>query len=363
MRDLPTRPDLGQLRNQAKDLLHPAEDGEPGALERIDAVFVRPTLASAQLALAREYGFASWPRLKREVERREILDDRDLDRLSRLLTEDPELATSRMERWCDHPKGASPLGYTAMLRYDTSRNAWRDVPGAAEMARALLEAGAPVEGEPDERETPLITAASYGDAEVARVLVEAGADLEARAAEDAGGLPGGTALLHAAVFGMTDVVDVLVAAGAAVHGIEEAAAAGDVTGWLGPDTPDDARVRALVMAADHQRLDVIDRLIAAGTPVDAVDPAFGGHPLRTAAANGRPASVRRLLAHGADPNLRDPEHGRTPLAWCRQNRPGAARTSGYEGRGDPGTGHVVVTGGRVGWAARAGGPSGMLQVA
>lgn len=37
------------------------------------AVSGRLTLASAELALAREYGFASWPRLKREVERREIL--------------------------------------------------------------------------------------------------------------------------------------------------------------------------------------------------------------------------------------------------------------------------------------------------
>ena len=67
------------------------------------------------------------------------------------------------------------------------------------------------------------------------MLIEAGADIEAVAAQDAGGVPGGTALLHAAVFGMTDVVDVLVEAGAPVHGIEEAAAAGDIDGWLTPD--------------------------------------------------------------------------------------------------------------------------------
>jgi hypothetical protein len=29
------------------------------------------------------------------------------------------------------------------------------------------------------------------------------------------------------------------------------------------------------------------------------------------------ASVRRLLAHGADPNLRDPRHHRTPLEECQ----------------------------------------------
>jgi ankyrin repeat protein len=114
---------------------------------------------------------------------------------------------------------------------------------------------------------------------------------------------------------MTAVVDVLVAAGARVHGIEEAAAAGDVSGWLDGAAPD-ARVRALVMAADHERLDAIDALVAAGTPVDATDPAFGGHPLRTAAENGRPASVRRLLDHGADPSLRD-DRGRTPLDLSR----------------------------------------------
>jgi ankyrin repeat protein len=320
MADLPARPDLDQLRRQAKDLLGDARQGDPAALARVRAVSDRPTLAAAQLALAREHGFASWARLKAEVTRRAILDGRDLARLAALLAEDPAQATAKLEHWRDHPKGASPLGYVAMLRYDTARGLWRDVAGTGPLARALLEAGAPVDGDPGDPETPLITAASYGDAAVARVLIEAGADLEATAAADAGGVPGATALGHAAVFGMTEVLDVLVAAGARVHGIEEAAAAGDLDGWLEDRTPPDARVRALVMAADHQRLEVIDRLVAAGTPVDAVDPVWGRHPLRLAAANGRPAGVRRLLAHGADPDLRDAEHRRTPLAWCRHQR-------------------------------------------
>ena len=330
MPDLPARPDLGQLRVQAKELLRSASAGDDQARDRILAVSDQLTLASAQLALAREYGFAGWPKLKREVERREILDDRDLDRLTALLAEEPALATVQMEHWRDHPRGASPLGYTAMLRYDTAGQLWRDLPGTAAVARALIEAGAPVEGEPGERETPLITAASYGDAEVARVLIDAGADLEATAADDAGGVAGGTALLHAAVFGMTDVVDVLVDAGARVDGIEVAAATGDITGWLSDDTPPDARIRALVLAAEHERLDVIDQLVAAGTPVDAVDPVFGGHPLRGAAAGGRAESVRRLLAHGADPNLRDAERNRTPLDLCRKHRPGASNPAAYD---------------------------------
>ena len=44
------------------------------------------------MAVAREYGFASWAKLKTEVDRREILDTRDVTRLNALLAEHPELA-------------------------------------------------------------------------------------------------------------------------------------------------------------------------------------------------------------------------------------------------------------------------------
>lgn len=209
------------------------------------------------------------------------------------------------------------LSHVAMLRYDPTTREWRDVPGTGALAQELLAAGAPVDGRPGDRETPLITAASYGDAEVAAVLVAAGANLAATAAPDAGGVPGGTALLHAAVFGMTAVVDVLARAGARPDSVVEAAAIGDLTGWPLQDTPADDRIRALVMAADHERLDVIDQLLVAGTPVDATDPRWGRQPLRLAATNGRVAAVRHLLARGADPDHRDPVEHRTALEWCR----------------------------------------------
>jgi uncharacterized protein len=317
MPDLPARPDLGQLRHRARDLVRAAQRGDPGAVARIRAVSDRLILSSAQLALAREYGFASWARLKLEVERRDVLNSRDLRRLTRALAEHPELATTKMEHWCDH-KSADPLGYMAMLRFDHDRLGLpRELPGTGAIARALIDAGAPANGRPGDQETPLITAASYGDAEVAKVLIEAGADIDAISAPDSGGVPSGTAVDHAAVFGMTEVLDVLVAAGARISSLEMAAAAGDITGWpLARLTPQ-SRLRALVFAADHQRLDVIDQLVEAGTPVNQADAEWGRLPLHTAAGNGRVASVRRLLAHGADPNLRDPEHHRTPLEECQ----------------------------------------------
>lgn len=313
MPDLPVRPDLRQLRIQAKDLLKAAKDGDNEAVARIGAVSDRLELASAQLALAREYGFTSWPRLKGEVERRELLNSRDLEGLRALLEEHPELAVEKLEHWCDHRRGATPLGYMAMLRFDAARLGLpRALTGTGAVTQLLVGAGAPVEGDPDDRETPLITAASYGDAEVARVLIDAGADIEAVAAADAGGVPGGSVLLHAAVFGNTEVVDLLAAAGARIGGIVEAAAVGNIDGRLTADTPLEQRVRALTMAAGHDRAGVIEQLLAAGTPVDALD-AWGSSALRAAAENGHPVSVRTLLAAGADPSRRDPDENLTPL--------------------------------------------------
>ena len=67
---LPERPDLGQLRRQAKKLRRSALAGDRDAVERLRHVDVDPaavTLSSAQLVIARELGFASWPRLKEAI--------------------------------------------------------------------------------------------------------------------------------------------------------------------------------------------------------------------------------------------------------------------------------------------------------
>ena len=322
MRYRPALADLVQLRHQAKDLLHAARRGDTEARALIATVSERPTLAAAQLALARDYGFPSWPAMKAEVERRTILNLRDLDALRRLLAQQPELARRRLDRFGDHRRGVEPLALVAMLGFEARlAGLATDLSGTGAIAQALIDAGAPVEGGAGVRETPLITAASYGDAQVAAVLIAAGADLEARAAANGGGVGGGTALEHAAVFGMTDILDALVAAGARVESLEMAAAAGDVSGWALDQADEQTRLRALVFAADHQRLDVVRALVAMGTDVNTPDAQWHRLPLHTAADHGRPASVRLLLELGADPDLRDPQHGRTPLEWCQpENR-------------------------------------------
>ena len=68
MATLPARPDLGHLRRQARDLLRAARSRDSAAAARIASVST--TLAAAQLAVAREYGFASWARLKTTVDAR-----------------------------------------------------------------------------------------------------------------------------------------------------------------------------------------------------------------------------------------------------------------------------------------------------
>ena len=70
MSQLPDRPDLDQLRRLARELQRAAAGGDPSALRRVQQVSAKTTLSAAQLAIAREYGFASWAKLKDEAERR-----------------------------------------------------------------------------------------------------------------------------------------------------------------------------------------------------------------------------------------------------------------------------------------------------
>ena len=72
-RSLPARADLDQQRKLAKELLADFRRGDADARARIRAALpdkMKIGLAEAQHVLAGEYGFASWPALKQEIEER-----------------------------------------------------------------------------------------------------------------------------------------------------------------------------------------------------------------------------------------------------------------------------------------------------
>ena len=169
--------DLEQLRRQAKELRDAARAGEAVALERVvGQVGARGprevTLAVAQLVIARELGFASWPKLKAAVESRAGIMQRaavfvaasveDRERRARILLEDdPRLARADIRAAAvlgdvrlvgqllaadrsaanavDRERGWPPLLYVCYSRWhriDPGRAA-----GMVEVARLLLDAG------------------------------------------------------------------------------------------------------------------------------------------------------------------------------------------------------------------------------
>ena len=97
LRDIPVRPNLTQLKHQAKDLLQELHTGEPTAVSDFVELFQtkkdpqEAKLADSQFLLARSYGLASWPRLVLACQLTNAiwLDDRPT--VKKLLLENPSL--------------------------------------------------------------------------------------------------------------------------------------------------------------------------------------------------------------------------------------------------------------------------------
>jgi Ankyrin repeat len=121
-RDFPVRPDLVQLKHQAKDLLKAARRSDPSAVaefqkhhpEQIDPS--RAKLADAQLVLARSYGAASWTRLVEACRLSDAIWRDDVAELRELVLKNPSLlhesTTTRDRNW------GPPLTYAANLGHD-----------------------------------------------------------------------------------------------------------------------------------------------------------------------------------------------------------------------------------------------------
>ena len=387
---LASRPNLEQYKTLAKDLLKASRSADAAAvaewaqawIERLarlgvskrisrtvdgivrdvgqsrllaaDARPAEPTLAEAQLVIARLHGFESWPKFARHVEDRDdagspisrfeaaadAVVNGDVATLQRLLKNDPELVHARSTR--DHE--ATLLHYVAANGHEGFRQ--RTPKNAVDVARALLEAGA----EPDAladmynyRCTTmemLVSSTHPHDAGVQEALVDTLIDYGA--AVD--GVDGdGSPLMTAFRFHYPKAAAALLRRGAKVDNILSAAAVGrldliddfvDDNGQLRPDAPlvqvkwprlpKDPRVHlgwALAWGCTFGPSEVVELLLRKGVDPEGRDD--DGTALHTAAGHGRMDLVRLLLQHGASLESLN-EYGGTVLGatlWYAFNAP------------------------------------------
>jgi len=343
LRSLPARADLRHLRDEAKARRRRGEFS---------------TLALALLAVAREHGFVSWPRLKAHVEALTLgADERaaalvrsacssDVRRARTLLEADPSLGGRDLACACVSGDAAAaervlartpemaaralpPLGHEPILYACFSRllRADRDrAPGIRSIVRRLLEAGA----DPNAcfmhdgwRQVPLYGAAGIAnDAELTRLLIDAGAD--PNDASDAHTV--GEALYHAVEFPDPTCAALLIDAGTD---------RGVVDFCLGRalNFPDPAMVQMLCgrgarAAAGHLHQAVLRRrpaptvraLLDAGAPVDEPDER-GLTPLQIATRWGDHEVAELLRQRGADPAAVTDEDRAVGASWHEQVRP------------------------------------------
>jgi hypothetical protein len=176
-RELPAKPNLEHLKKQAKQLLHDLQQSKPDAVERFRTSGLSSTpanvkLADAQHVVARDYGFASWPKLKEHVDSLTLTPAEqllaavcasDARRVERVLGEHPELKAGLNQPLATY--GDLPLMFAAVQRSDrktlevllaagadlqTRGKSWAGGMGvldecAPEMAQFLIERGAAVD--------------------------------------------------------------------------------------------------------------------------------------------------------------------------------------------------------------------------
>ncbi|HUI42152.1 MAG TPA: ankyrin repeat domain-containing protein [Terriglobia bacterium] len=135
-RRLRERPDIDQLKRQAKELHNAFSAGQADAVAEVNAHYrhadaAQFALHDAQLVLARSYGFESWPKLKAYVDGltvkrlAESVRAGDLAQVRAMLKARPELVNMAMSYSDEH----RPLHYAVMNR-------------SAAMVRLLVQHGA-----------------------------------------------------------------------------------------------------------------------------------------------------------------------------------------------------------------------------
>jgi ankyrin repeat protein len=119
-RNLPRRPNLDQLKRQAKDLLRQIRHGDLAAIAELRKHHPQPVepgdvkLADAQLALARSYGVASWPRLVLACRMIDAIWRDDVDAVRALVRKHPPLLHERTHV-TQHCRCGPPMSFAAKL--------------------------------------------------------------------------------------------------------------------------------------------------------------------------------------------------------------------------------------------------------
>lgn len=344
-RRLPARPNIEHLKHQAKDLLKDLQSGKPQACQRIrefhprfrgmadDAIRAAGfTLSDAHLAMAREYGFASWARLRAHVTKADgsqhdlphheriedpdfrravdLIDDGDVDGLRDHLVRHPALIRQRVEF-----EGGNYFRNPTLLEFVAENPVRHDSlpPNVVDVARTLLDAGA----RSDQRGID----ATLGLVCSGRVPRECGVqialiDLLCDHGADPDGAMG-AALGH----GEFDAVDALVRRGAKID-LGAAAAMGRLDNarcaLVTADT--EVRHRALAWAAQFGHVDIVRLLLDAGGDPNRFNPE-GAHshstPLHQAALAGHLEVVRLLVERAARLDIKDIHYQGTPLEWAQ----------------------------------------------
>jgi ankyrin repeat protein len=149
-RQFPVRPNLDQLRNQAKDLLRAIRKRDPAAVAELRknhpkgiAAAADPTglklenvkLADAQTALARSYGLPSWPRLVSACRMTDAIWCGDVETVRALVLKDPRLLHESARGTAECNWGP-PMSYAANVGQDAIIAMLREM-GALDLQHAF----------------------------------------------------------------------------------------------------------------------------------------------------------------------------------------------------------------------------------
>jgi Ankyrin repeats (3 copies) len=342
VRPLSSNPNLEHLKCQAKDLLKEHTARNPGAAQRIREFHPRFAgstdseifnthlrLSDAQLVIARESGFPSWPRLKRHIEKPTLADRLNLPHHERI-----EDATFR--RAVELLDAGDEAGLRAHLKQHPNLVHQRVVFEGGNYFRnpTLLEFVA---------ENPVRHAKLPANiVEIARVILDAGSSQSARnealglvstgrVPRECGtqlalidllcdyGADPNTAVCGAALHGELEALKALLTRGARMD-LTVAAALGQVEDAerLLPTANGADRQLALSLAADFGHAEIVRLLLDAGENPDRYNVAGHSHatPLHQAAGKGHRDVVRLLLDRGARTDIKDILWHATPADWA-----------------------------------------------